>query len=161
MLQMERIKKIKIELLDPVGLRACFEEENDSIYSNIIRGQVHLGAEANANTVVIEQSVFSKSLNPRGLIKDFVKGLVDVVKINIADRGLYHKIKTLQVEGHTYCGEDPNKVKVIDLFGDSFKVSFKIPEIQIHSDVQQYDRQIGIESLYNDILPEIRQIIGR
>lgn len=159
MLQMDYYKKISIELYAPNELLDCFEENSDSLYNNFIKHQISMGAHSNANTITIEQVALQKKVNPMGLSRSMVIGLVDAVKL-IHDRGHHLNIQTMRVEGYTYDSEDPKKCKPIDIFADSFNESFKIPDIQVHSDVQQSDRIVGITDLYNRLLPEFRQLSG-
>ena len=118
-----------------------------------------MGAQSNANTITIEQVALQKKVNPMGLSRSMVIGLVDAVKL-IYDRGHHFNIQTMRIEGYTYDSEEPKKCKPIDIFADSFNESFKIPDIQVHTDVQQIDRIIGITDLYNRLLPEFRQLSG-
>ncbi|MBP5422046.1 MAG: hypothetical protein J6Y78_06380 [Paludibacteraceae bacterium] len=161
MLQMDYYKKISIELYAPTELVNCFNENSDSIYNNFIKHQVNMGVQSNANTITIEQVALQKRVNPMGLSHSMVRGLVDAVKMNIADRGHRLNVQQLRIEGYTYDSEDPNKCKPIDILADSFNEYFKIPDIQVHSDVQQLDRVNGITGLYNKLLPEFRQLRGQ
>lgn len=160
MLQMDYYKKISIELYAPTELLDCFEENSDSMYNNFIRHQIRMGAQNNANTITIEQVALQKRVNPMGLSHSVVKGLVDAVKMNIADRGHRFNVQQLRIEGYTSDSEDPRKCKPIDILADSFNEYFKIPDIQVHTDVQQSDRIAGIIELYNRLLPEFRQLSG-
>ncbi|MBR1550038.1 MAG: hypothetical protein IJ634_05310 [Bacteroidales bacterium] len=159
MLRMDYYKKLKIELLNPVELLRCFQDENDSL-SNLLKQHVSAGQESNADIITIEQLALRKKINPMGLSHSLVKGLIDAVKANIADTGHQHNIQTLKVEGYTYDSEDSKKCKPVDLLADSFKESFKIPNVRVHSDLQQRERTNGIEDLYKRILPEIQIIRG-
>lgn len=161
MLQMDYYKKILIELYAPTELINCFKENSDSLYNNFINHQVQMGVQSNANTITIEQFALQKKVNPMGLSRSMVQGLVDAVKLNIAEKGHRLNVQQLRVEGYTYDSEDPKKCKTIDILADSFNVYFKIPDIQVHSDVQQFDRMVGITDLYNRLLPEFRQLTGQ
>lgn len=160
MLQMNYYKKISIELYSPTDLINCFEESSDSIYNNIIKHQINMGVQSNANTITIEQVALQKKINPMGLSHSMVKGLVDAVRLNIAGRGHRSNVQQLRIEGYTSDSEEPNRCKPIDILADSFNEYFKIPDIQVHTDVQQADRVLGITDLYNRLLPEFRQLIG-
>lgn len=160
MLRMDYYKKISIELFAPTELINCFEESSDSMYSNFIKHQINMGVQNNANTITIEQVAFQKKYNPMGLSRSVVIGLVDAVKMNIAANGHGLNVQKLRIEGYTFDSEDPKKCKPVDILADSFDESFKIPDIQVHTDVQQSDRIAGITDLYNKLLPEFRQIIG-
>lgn len=160
MLQMDYYKKISIELYAPTELLDCFEENSDSLYHNFMRHQIHMGVQSNANTITIEQVALQKRLNPMGLSHSVVRGLVDAVKMNIANSGHRLNVQQLRVEGYTYDSEDPKRCKLIDILADTFNEYFKIPDIQVHSDVQQSDRIAGIIELYNRLLPEFRQLSG-
>jgi hypothetical protein len=160
MLQMDYYKKITIELFEPRQLLKCYHEQNDSVYENIVRHQIDLGVQSNSDTITIEQVALQKKNNPMGLSRSMIKGLVDSIKVNIADKGCLQNIQTLRVEGYTSDSEDPKKCKQIDIFADSFNESFRIPEVQVHSDVQQLDRMGGITKLYYKLLPEFKQITG-
>jgi len=156
MLRMDRYKKIKVELFNPVELVDDIRESTDSIYNNILKSNINFGAQTNASTIVIEQTAFQKRINMDGLSRSKVKGLVDAVLQYINQ----HNIQTLTVEGYDSDSEDPKRCKVIDLVGDTFNEYFWITDVQIHSDVQQSERKEGIETLYERLLPEFRQIIG-
>lgn len=160
MLQMDYYKKISIELYAPNELINCFSDKNDSIYNNLIKHQINMGVQSNANTITIEQVALQKKINPLGLSRSMVQGLVDAVKMNVADKGYRFNVQKLRIEGYTNDSEDPNKCKPIDILADSFNEHFKIPDIQVHSDVQQTDRIAGITKLYNKLLPELRQLKG-
>lgn len=160
MLQMDYYKKISIELYSPNELINCFEESSDSLYNNIIKHQINMGVQSNANTITIEQVALQKKVNPMGLNHSMVRGLVDAVKLNIAERGHRLNVQQLRIEGYTSDSEDPNRCKPIDILADSFNEYFKIPDIQVHTDVQQADRIAGITDLYNRLLPEFRQLRG-
>lgn len=160
MLQMDYYKKISIELYAPNELLNCFNDKNDSLYNNLIKHQINMGVQSNANTITIEQVALQKRFNPLGLSRSMVQGLVDAVKMNVADKGHRINVQKLRIEGYTSDSEDPNKCKPIDLLADSFNEHFKIPDIQVHSDVQQIDRMEGITKLYNKILPELRKLRG-
>lgn len=160
MLRMDRYKKISIELYNPVELQNCIAEENRSIYENILKHNIEMGTQSNANTITIEQVALQKRINPTGLSHSMVSGLVDAVRLNIVDKGYRLNVQTLRVEGYTSDSEDPNRCKPIDIIADSFNEYFKITDIQVHRDVQQIERKEGIENLYDKLLPEIRQLIG-
>ena len=160
MLQMDYYKKISIELYSPTELINCFEEGSDSLYNNIIRHQINMGVQSNANTITIEHIALQRRTNPMGLSRSMVQGLVDSIKLNIANRGHGYNVHKLRIEGYTSDSEDPRKCKPIDILADSFNEHFKIPDIQVHSDVQQSDRIAGITNLYNKLLPEFRQLRG-
>lgn len=160
MLRMDYYKRISIELYAPTELMNCFEEDSDSLYNNFIRHQINMGAQSNANTITIEQVALQKRVNPMGLSHSMVKGLVDAVKLNIAEKGHRLNVQQLRIEGYTYDSEDPKRCKPIDILADSFNEYFLIPDIQVHSDVQQSDRIVGITDLYNKLLPEFRQLSG-
>lgn len=160
MLRMDYYKKISIELYAPTELMNCFEEDSDSLYNNFIRHQISMGAQSNANTITIEQVALQKKVNPMGLSHSMVRGLVDAVKLNIAEKGHRFNVQQLRIEGYTYDSEDPKRCKPIDILADSFNEYFLIPDIQVHSDVQQSDRIVGIIGLYNKLLPEFRQLSG-
>lgn len=160
MIKMDRYKKISIELYNPTELINCIEADSDSIYNNIIKNQIKLGQETNANTIIIEQVALQKKINQYGLSRSMIKGLIDAVKLNIAGKGYRTNIQTLRVEGYTSDSEDPNRCKPVDLIADSFNESFKITDIQVHRDVQQQERKEGIENLYDKLLPEIKQLKG-
>ena len=160
MLRMDRYKKISIELYNPVELQNCIAEENLSIHENILKYNIGMGIQSNANTITIEQEVLQKKYNPMGLSRSMVKGLVDAVKLNIVNKGYRLNVQKLRVEGYTSDSEDHNRCKPIDIIADSFNEHFKITDIQVHRDVQQIERKEGIENLYDKLLPEIRQLIG-
>lgn len=159
MLEMDYYKKISIELYAPKELINCFEEETDSLYKNLIRHQIDMGVQSNANTITIEQVALQKRPNLTGLNCTMVRGLIDTVKLIYQS----HKsnVKTLKIEGYTTDSEDPNKCKPIDILADSFNEYFTIPNIQVHSDVQESDRVIGITNLYKKLLSEFQQLAGK
>ena len=155
MLRMNYYKKISVELVNPQGIVLNRLEEDDSI-ENWIKDSVARAAGCNANIIRLEQTAFSRKANPEGLSHYGVKQIIDKVKA-LFGRG---NIQKLEVQGYTEDAEEPNKCRPVDLLTDAFKESFKIEDIQVHSDLQASARKQGIESLYNRILPEIRQILG-
>jgi len=160
MLTMDYYKKILIELYNPVELIHCFEEENDSMQNSIIRHQIEVGRASNADSLKIEELALTKKLNPLGLSRSMTVGLIDAVKLNIADKGFRSNIQTLRIDGYASDVEDSKSVKHINILADTFNEYFKIEDILIQSDVQEYERKTGIESVYRRILPELRQLVG-
>jgi len=157
MLQMNYYKRIIVELYKPNELINCFDESTDSLENNFLKHNLQISNQTNADTMKLEQVAMTKKLNPMGLSHSLVKGVVDAVKLNIADKGFIHNIQTLRVEGYTGDPED-RALKPINILADTFNEHFKITEILVQSDVQRGERQIGIEGLYNDLLPELRQL---
>jgi hypothetical protein len=157
MLQMPYYKRIIVELYKPNELINCFDENTDSLENNFLKHNLRISTQTNADTMKIEQVAMTKKLNPMGLSHSLVKGVVDAVKLNIADKGFIQNIQKLKVEG--YSGDPEDKaLKPIDILGDTFKEHFKITNILVQSDVQRGERKIGIEDLYNRLLPELRQL---
>ncbi|MCL2247418.1 MAG: hypothetical protein FWC10_09980, partial [Lentimicrobiaceae bacterium] len=157
MLEMDYYKKIIVELYRPAELINCFEENIDSM-ANIIKQNIRAGQETNADILKIEQVALRKRINPMGLSRSFVKGLIDAVTLNIVDKGFRENIQTLKVEGYTSDPENRRRVKPIDILADTFNEHFKIRDIQLQSDVQQSERQEGIENLYSRLLPEFNRL---
>ena len=157
MLQMNYYKRIIVEIYKPDELIDCFDESADSLENSILKHNLQVGTQTNADTIKLEQVAITKKLNPMGLSHSLVKGLVDAVNLNIADRGFRKNIQTLRVEGYTGDPED-RALKPIDILADTFNEHFKITEILVQSDVQRGERKIGIEEVYNRILPELRQL---
>lgn len=155
MLQMSYYKKVSVELVNPQGIVSELLQENDSV-ENWIKETANKVASFNANTIKIEQTVFSRKVNPEGLSHNGVKQIVDKV-LTLFGRG---NIQKLEVQGYTDDAEEPKRCKPVDLLTDSFNEAFRIQDIQVHSDLQLTERKTGIEGLYNRILPEIRQILG-
>ena len=157
MLQMTYYKKIIVELYRPNELINCFDESTDSMENNLLKHNLQNSNQTNADTVKLEHFITNKRLNPMGLSHSFVKGIVDAVKLNIADRGHRQNIQTLRVEGYTGDSED-RALKPIDILADTFNECFRISDIQIQTDLQQTERKDGIETIYNRLLPELRQL---
>jgi hypothetical protein len=157
MLEMNYYKRLIVELYKPTELINCFNEETDSLENNILKENIGLGIRNNADVITLEQVAMNKKLNPLGLSHDRVKGMIDAVKLGIADCGLRPNIKTLRIEGYTGDPED-RALKPIDILADTFNEYFKITDIQVQIDVQQQERKQGIEKLYNKLLPELRQL---
>jgi hypothetical protein len=157
MLQMDYYKRIVVELYKPNELINCFDEDTDSLENNFLKHNLQISTKTNADTMKLEQVAMTKKLNPMGLSRSLVKGVVDAVKLNIADKGFIHNIQTLQVTGYSSDPED-RALKPIDILADTFNEHFKITNILVQSDVQREERKIGIEGLYNNILPELRQL---
>lgn len=160
MLGMNYYKKLTVELLSPSELLNCFEEETDSIQNNILKYNILAGKANNANTLLIEQVALQKKINPFGLSRTLVKDIVDSVKLNLIDKGFKNNINTLKIEGYSDDVEGSKSIKKIDLLGDTFKEYIKITDIQVQTDVQQFERKEGIENLYTKLLPEFIQILG-
>lgn len=156
MLQMNYFKKIIVELVNPVGLVENQLQNNDSI-ENWIKSSVERAANCNANVIKIEQVALSRRQNPAGLSRGAVVETVDKVKLLFGRSN----IQKLEVQGYTNDAEDPNRCRPIDLMADTFNESFRIDNVQVNRDLQPQARKGGIESLYNRILPEIQEILGR
>ena len=157
MLQMEYYKRITVELYKPNELINCFDENTDSLENNFLKHNLQISTQNNADTMKLEQVAMTKKLNPMGLSRSLVKGVVDAIKLNIADRGFVHNIQKLKIEGYT---SDPENraLKPINILADTFDEHFKITGVLVQSDVQRGERKIGIEEVYNRILPELRQL---
>jgi len=154
MLRMSYYKKVSVELVNPQGLVAEQINEEGSI-GEWIRSSALRAAGCNANVIKLEQTAFSRRLNPEGLSHNDVKEIVDKVK-SLFGRS---NIQKLEVQGYTEDAEDPNRCHPVDLLTDAFKESFRIEDIQVHTDLQRQERKHGIENLYSRVLPEIRQIL--
>ena len=157
MLQMAYYKRIVVELYRPNELINCFDESTDSVENNLLKHNLQNSNQTNADTLKLEHIIMNKRLNHMGLSHSFVKGIVDAVKLNIADRGHRENIQTLRVEGYTGDPED-RALKPIDILADTFNECFRITDIQIQTDLQQTERKDGIEAIYNRLLPELRQL---
>lgn len=157
MLNMSHYKKVIVELFRPTELINCFDENSDSIENNILKQNLQLSSQNNADIFKFEQIAIAKKYNKTGLTRSLVKGLIDAVRLNILDKGFRQNIQTLKVEGYA---EDPDDkgFKPIDLLADTFNEYFKISDIQLQSNVQQGERKQGIEDLYNKLLPQLRQL---
>lgn len=160
MLNMDYYKKITIELYKPSELLHCFDEENDSIQNSILKHNIQISQQSNADALIIEQIALTKKINPMGLSRSMVKGLVDAVKLNILDKGHRENIQTLQIDGYASDIEDSRSIKQINILADTFNEYFSIQNIQIQSDVQESERKIGIELIYNRLLPELITLAG-
>jgi hypothetical protein len=125
--------------------------------NNILKHNLQVSTQTNADTIKLEQVAMDKKLNPMGLSHSLVKGLVDAVKLNIADKGFIHNIQKLRVDGYSGDPED-RALKPIDILADTFKEHFKITNILVQSDVQRGERKVGIEDLYNRLLSELKQL---
>ncbi|MDR3245555.1 MAG: hypothetical protein LBT50_03890 [Prevotellaceae bacterium] len=157
MLNMSHYKKVIVELYKPNELINCFDESTDSIENNILKQNLKLSSENNADILKLEQVAIAKKYNKTGLTRSLVKGLIDAVRLNILDKGFRGNIQTLKVEGYAEDPEDKG-YKPIDLLADTFSEYFKITDIQLQSNVQQGERKQGIEDLYNKLLPQLRQL---
>ncbi len=155
MLRMTYYKKICVELVNPEGLVNARLEKEDSL-ENLIKSSIDSGVQNNANVIKIEQTVSSKKLNPGGLSNNLVKDFIDKILNKVG----HNNIKTLEVCGYTEDVEGSNRCRAVDLLVDTFDESFKINDIQIHTDVQKQERKNGIERVYNKIIPELQDIIG-
>ncbi|MDR1562797.1 MAG: hypothetical protein LBS54_06930 [Dysgonamonadaceae bacterium] len=157
MLNMSHYKKVIVQLYNPRELINCFDENSDSIENNILKQNLQLSNQNNADIFKFEQIAIAKKYNPTGLTRSLVKGLIDAVKLNILDKGFRQNIQTLKVEGYSEDTEDKG-YKPIDLLADTFNDYFKIPDIQLQINVQQYERKQGIEGLYSKLLPQLKQL---
>lgn len=161
MLQMNYYKRITVVLYNPSELTNCFNDNDLSLEESLLKYQIDAGKNNNANTIKLEQITLGKKLNPLGLSHSLTTGIVDALKVSIADKGYRKNIDTIEVEG--YCSDTEGsrgRLKQIDLMADTFDEFFKIPDIQIQIDVQECARKKGIEELYIKLLPEIKSIIG-
>lgn len=162
MLDMDYYKRITVDLYNPVELINCFNEANDSLANNLLRTQIQAGQQNNANILRLEHIAMGKRINPMGLSRSLVKGVVDAVKVSIADSGHRQNIQKIEVLGYSVdIDSGKSTSKTIDILADTFNESFRIPDVQIQSNIQLADRKQGIETLYSKVLPEIRTIIGR
>jgi hypothetical protein len=157
MLNMSHYKKIIVELFNPKELINCFDENSDSIENNILKQNLQLSSQNNADIFKLEQIAISKKHNKSGLTRPLVKGLIDAVRLNILDKGFRQNIQTLKVEGYAEDPEDKG-YKPIDLLADTFNEYFNITDIQLQSNVQQEERKQGIEDLYDKLLPQLKQL---
>ena len=157
MLQMSYYKKVIVQLYNPSELINCFDESTDSIENNILKQNLQMSNNNNADILKFEQIAIAKKYNKSGLTRSLVQGLIDSVKLNILDKGFKGNIQTLKVEGYSEDPEDKG-YRPIDLLADTFNEYFKISDIQLQSDVQQLERKQGIEDLYNKLLPQLRQL---
>lgn len=155
MLRMNYYKQVSVELVNPQGLVLDRLANDDSIES-WIKLSAQQAAGLNANVIKLEQTVFSRKLNPQGLSHNGVIEIVDKV-VSLFGRS---NIQKLEVQGYTEDTEDSRRCRPVDLLTDSFNEFFRIPAIQVHSNLQINERKNGIENLYNRILPEIRVIVG-
>lgn len=155
MLQMSYYKKICVELANPQGLVAKLREENDGI-GNLLKYTAQNAYDNNANSVRLEQVASSRRLNPQGLSHNVIRGIVDKILSKCRE-----DIQHLEVHGYNEDVDDSRRCRPVDLLADTFNESFRIGDIQVHTNLQITERRTGIEGLYNRILPEIRQIIGR
>ena len=161
MLDMDYYKRITVDLYNPVELINCFNEANDSLANNLLRTQIQAGQQNNANILRLEHIAIGKRINPMGLSRSLVKGVVDAVKVSIANNGHRQNIQKIEVLGYSVDVESGKSTsKTIDILADTFNESFRIPDVQIQSNIQLGDRKQGIETLYSKVLPEIRTIIG-
>lgn len=156
MMRMSYYKKICIELVNPQALAYDLLAEEDSV-EQWIKATAAKAQLFNANTIRLEQSVFSRKQNPNGLSHNGVKEIVDKV-LSIFGRNY---IKKLEVMGYSEDVEDARRCRPVDLLVDTFNEAFRIQDIQVHADLQRQERKDGIESVYiNRIRPEIMQILG-
>lgn len=161
MLNMDYYKRITVDLYNPVELINCFNEATDSLANNLLRTQIQAGQQNNANTIRLEHIAMGKKINPMGLSRSLVKGVVDAVKVSIADNGHRQNIQRIEVLGYSVDVEGGKSTsKAIDILADTFNEFFRIPGVQIQANIQLEDRKQGIETLYSKVLPEIRTIIG-
>ena len=161
MLDMNYYKRITVDLYNPAELINCFNEATDSLANNLLRTQIQAGQQNNANTVRLEHIAMGKKINPMGLSRSLVKGVVDAVKVSIADNGHRQNIQRIEVLGYSVDVEGGKSTsKAIDILADTFNEFFRIPDVQIQANIQLEDRKQGIETLYSKVLPEIRTIIG-
>jgi hypothetical protein len=158
MLNMSHYKKVTVELFNPRELINCFDENSDSIENNILRQNLQLSSQNNADIFKLEQIAIAKKYNKTGLVRASVKGIIDAIKLNVLDKGFKSNIQTLKVEGYSEDPEDKG-YKPIDLLADTFNEYFKISNIQLQSNVQQGERKQGIEDLYNKLLPQLKQLV--
>lgn len=162
MLEMDYYKRITVDLYNPVELINCFNDATDSLANNLLRTQIQAGQQNNADTLRLEHIALGKKINPMGLSRSLVKGVVDAVKVSIADNGHLQNIQKIEVLGYSDDVESGKSTsKTINILADTFNEYFKIPDVQIQSNIQLMDRKHGIETLYSKLLPEFRSLTGR
>lgn len=157
-LSLDYYKRFSLELFRPSELINEFNETNNSILKSI-KSLAESANEGNADTIIYEQEVSSKKINTLGLSKSIIKDGIRAVK-EVASRGYRENIVGFKIEGFDTDSENPRRLKAIDIFGDVFNESFKIENITIHQDTQQNERRLGVKSIYDRILPEIKRIVG-
>jgi len=157
MLKMSYYKRFVVELYNPKEIISCFDENSDSIENNLLKHNLQMSNDNNADIFKFEQIAITKKHNKKGLIRSLINGLVDTIKLNILDKGYKQNIQTLKIEGYSEDPEDKG-YKSIDLLADTFNEYFKITDIQLQSNVQQDERQQGIEGLFNKLLPQLKQL---
>lgn len=155
MLAMSYYKQLVIELARPSELIDKFISENDTI-SNWIKATLENAVSGNADTVLLEQSAFSRKLNGAGLSKSLIKTVID----KIIEKVGRSNIQKLIVRGYTEDAEDAGRCKPVNLLTDAFDEYFYITSKQLHNDVQMQERLKGTESVYVKILPELTEIFG-
>lgn len=155
MLRMNYYKKISIEVVNPQGLVVDRLADDGSI-EQWIKASAQRAAGCNANVIKIEQIALSKRENPEGLSHNVVQEIVDKTRALFGRSNL----QKLEVQGYTDDAEGDRRCRPVDLLTDSFNESFRIPDVQVHSNLQRAERKAGIEALYNRILREITEIVG-
>lgn len=161
MLEMNYYKRITVELFNPNEIINCFNNKNDSVENRFIKSHIEAGISANANTIKLEQIAINKRLNPLGLARINISGIYNTIKASLMDQGHRNNIQKIEVEGYAIDPENLRRgLRSIDLMTDTFDEHFTIPDIRVQVDVQENARKVGIENVYNQILPEIKAIIG-
>ncbi len=159
-LGMTNYRKLTCKLLNPTQIVREMNNRNESLAEQIVRQQAENGSQTGADFVTIEQNCTSLRLNPNGLSRDFVTGIVDFTRGLLRRRGLREYVDTIEITGYVIDPEsNRQKQRTIDLFADTFDESFTIPEVQLQENLQREDRKAGVLRLYDRIGPELRQII--
>lgn len=121
MLNMDYYKRITVDLYNPSELIDCFNNATDSLANNLLKTQIQAGQQNNADTLRLEHIAMGKRINPMGLSRSLVKGVIDAVKVSIAENGHRQNIQKIEVLGYSVDIDNGKSTsKVIDLLADTF-----------------------------------------
>lgn len=161
MLRLDGYRKISFEICEPTALLEALRHEEESLACNLLKSQVEAAANNNINYVSIEQRCDPIHINRDGIQREWTHGCTALFN-SLCMTGARSCIRSYKIQGYTIDPESGRRKSItIDLLQDVLDVCFTIPEVQLQNSLQQADRKMGIESLYDRIIEELRNIIGR
>lgn len=159
MLNMTYFKQIVIELTNPTEILQDYKDNKSLLFSTIKR-YLKDGVQTNADTMIINLSTFGKRTNRIGLDR------IGVLKLMNSARSLLSgtqkkNVKTLTVKGYLTDPNERDTIKPVNLIADTFNIFIRVSVDVLLSDLQEGERKVEIERLYQKYLSEFKYILRR
>lgn len=159
MLRMDSYRKISYEICEPTALLEVLNQEEESLACNLLKSQAEAAANNNINYVSIEQKCDPIKINRNGIQTEWARDFTTLIN-RLCAIGARSCIKSYKIQGYHMDPESQKPKSVtIDLLQDVIDMCFTIPEVQLQNSLQHTDRKVGIESLYDRVIEELRRII--